>query len=64
MTIEKLNRILLIVILASLFIFFAFLNLKYARKYPDLYSPTEVIEVYTPSELQTLPEEIIPTSTY
>ncbi|GBD34837.1 hypothetical protein HRbin35_00588 [bacterium HR35] len=65
MNLEKINRLLILVIVISFIIFFTLLNFRFAQEYPQVFSPTEEIENYVTSEIpQPLFQEIMPTSSY
>lgn len=64
MTMEKLNKILIGLALLSFFLFFLFLNLNYVRKYPEVFTPSETIEVYTTSETPYFPQTTSSPSNY
>ncbi len=62
---DKINKILLFVILVSFFLFFTILNFRFYQEYPQIYTPTEEIEIFTTSEISPeIIQEIFPTSSY
>lgn len=63
MTIEKLNRIFIGITLLSFFLFFAFLNIRYAKNTPEIFVPSDTIEIYTTSEIPYFSEKSKSTST-
>ncbi|MER3406857.1 MAG: hypothetical protein C4278_00270 [Patescibacteria group bacterium] len=63
MTVNKLNRILIGIVILSFLIFFSLLNMKAYQKYPQIYSPSELPEEVLPEEVNTSTIQF-PTSTY